>query len=67
MYGHLLERLKGQYKDAVLFSQLGRMSAWSGLVVVFSFFIMSGFFLYYSEGFKKYDLETFAKRRIVRL
>lgn len=67
MYGHLLGRLKGIYKESVLFFRLQSMCSWSGLVVVFSFFIMSGFFLYYSEGFKKYDLETFAKRRIVRL
>ena len=67
MYGHLVSFLNEYYKDSSLFLKLLQLQAWSGLVVVFSFFIMSGFFLYYSEGFKKYDLETFAKRRISRL
>lgn len=60
MYGHLLGSLTAIYKGSDLLSQLKAMYAWSGLVVVFSFFIMSGFFLYY-------DLETFAKRQICRL
>ena len=67
MYGHLVQFLKASYKTSSLFLKLTQLQAWSGLVVVFSFFIMSGFFLYYSQGFKKYDLETFARRRIARL
>ncbi|MBR2011901.1 MAG: acyltransferase [Alphaproteobacteria bacterium] len=67
MYGHLLAFLTIKYKESTLFSSLQVMSSYSGLLIVFSFFIMSGFFLYHSEGFKKYDLEAFAKRRILRL